>query len=83
MKWNPKTSSHIRGIVQTSEQGTTRTFPYYYIKKAGGFYLGYTAGRYTFGREIDYRETFNTLKEAREFCETVDRETLILEEVSN
>lgn len=82
MKWNSRISNHYDGLIQTSEEGTTRTFKYYYIKKAGGYYLGYTAGRYTFGREIDYRETFNTLKEAREFCETVDRETLIIEEVS-
>ena len=83
MKWNPKIPNHYLGLIQTSEEGTTRAFQYYYIKKMTGFYLGYTVGRYTFGREIDYRETFNTLKEAREFCETVDRETLILEEVSN
>jgi hypothetical protein len=81
MKWNPKLSNHIRGLVQTSEEGTTRTFRYYYIKEAGGYYKGYTAGRYTFGREIDYRETFNTLKEAREFCENVDRETVIIHAV--
>lgn len=82
MKWNPKTPNNLRTL-QTSEQGTTRVFEYYYIKKGGGYYTSYIAGRYTFGREIDYRETFNTLKEAREFCETIDRETLILEEVSN
>jgi hypothetical protein len=81
MKWNPKLSNHIRGLVQTSEEGTTRAFQYYYIKEAGGYYKGYTAGRYTFGREIDYRETFNTLKEAREFCENVDRETVVIHAV--
>jgi len=78
MKWNPKLSNHFRGLVQTSEEGTTRAFEYYYIRKGGGYYTSYTAGRFTFGREIDYRETFNTLKEAREFCEEVDRETLII-----
>lgn len=82
MKWNPKTPNNLRTL-QTSEQGTTRAFEYYYIRKGGGYYASYIAGRYTFGREIDYRETFNTLKEAREFCQTIDRETLILEEVSN
>ena len=81
MKWNPKLSNHYRGLVQTSEEGTTRAFEYYYIKKSGGYYTGFTAGRFTFGREIDYRETFNTLKEARAFCEEVDRETLIIEAV--
>ena len=80
MKWNPKVSNNIY-TRQTSKEGTTRAFRYYYIKRAGGYYLGYTAGRYTFGREIDYRETFNTLKEAREFCEQIDRETLIVEAV--
>jgi hypothetical protein len=82
MKWNPKTPNNLRTL-QTSEQETTRAFEYYYIKKMTGFYLGYTVGRYTFGREIDYRETFNTLKEAREFCEMIDRETLVIEAVSN
>ena len=81
MKWNPKLSNHIRGLVQTSEEGTTRAFEYYYIKEQGGYYKGYIAGRYTFGREIDYRETFNTLKEAREFCENVDRETVVIHAV--
>ena len=79
MKWNPKTSNNLRTL-QTSEEGTTCAFEYYYIKKGGGYYASYIAGRYTFGREIDYRETFNTLKEAREFCEQRDRVTLISEE---
>ena len=83
MKWNPKIKNHFLGLVQTSEEGTTRAFAYYYIKKTGGFYLSYTVGRYTFGREIDYRETFETLKEARAFCEEVDRETLVIEEIAN
>jgi hypothetical protein len=81
MKWNARIKNHYRGLVQTSEEGTTRAFEYYYIKKGGGYYTSYTAGRYTFGREIDYRETFNTLKEARAFCEEIDRETLVIEEV--
>jgi predicted transcriptional regulator len=81
MKWNPKIANHYRGLIQTSEEGTTRAFKYYYIKRAQGYYLGYTVGRYTFGKEIDYRETFGTLKEARAFCEEVDRETLIIEAV--
>jgi hypothetical protein len=67
--------------VQTSEEGTTKAFKYYYIKKGKGYYASYIVGRYTFGREIDYRETFHTLKEAREFCQQIDRETLVIEEV--
>jgi len=78
MKWNLKTAPDYRGRVQTSEEGTTRAFLYYYIKKSGGYYLGYTVGRYTFGREIDYRETFATIKEAREFAQDIDRETVII-----
>ena len=80
MKWNAKIKDHYLGLIQTSEEGTTKVFKYYYIKRARGYYLGYTVGRYTFGREIDYRETFGTLKEARAFCEEVDRETLIIEQ---
>ena len=81
MEWNPKTVPDYRGVVQTSKEGTTRVFEYYYIKRGGGYYLSYTAGRYSFGAMIDYRETFNTLKEAREYCEQVDRETLVIVEV--
>jgi hypothetical protein len=80
MEWNPKTSNNLRTL-QTSKEGTTRAFEYYYIRKGGGYYTSYTAGRFTFGREIDYRETFNTLKEAREFCENVDRETVVIHAV--
>jgi hypothetical protein len=81
MKWNARVKNHYRGLVQTSEEGSTRAFEYYYIKKGGGYYTSYIAGRYTFGREIDYRETFNTLKEARAFCEEVDRDTVIIHAV--
>lgn len=81
MKWNARVRDHFNGLVQTSEEGTSKAFEYYYIKKGGGYYASYIAGRYTFGREIDYRETFNTLKEAREHCERIDRETLVIEEV--
>ena len=81
MRWNQKLQNHFRGLIQTSEEGTSRAFKYYYIRKGGGYYTSYIAGRFTFGREIDYRETFNNLKEAREFCEEVDRETLIIEAV--
>jgi hypothetical protein len=82
MKWNPKILNHHSGLIQTSKEGTSRVFNYYYVKKINSYYLGYTAGRYTFGREIDYRETFNTLKQAREFCERIDSETLIIEEIT-
>lgn len=81
MKWNPKVIPDYRGIVQTSKEGTSRAYSYYYIKRGGGYYLTYTVGRYTFGREIDYRETFSTLKEARAYCEEIDRDTLVIEEV--
>jgi hypothetical protein len=81
MKWNPKEAPDYRGIVQTSKGGTTRVFEYYYIKRGGGYYLTYIVGRYTFGTMIDYRETFSTLKEARAYCEEIDRETVIIEEV--
>jgi hypothetical protein len=81
MKWNPKSAPDYRGVVQTSKEGTSKVFKYYYIKRGGGYYLSYIVGRYTFGREIDYRETFGTLKEARAFCEEIDRETLVIEEV--
>lgn len=81
MKWNPRTAPNFHGIVQTTQEGTTRTFQHYYIKKLRCYGVMYAVGRYTFGREIDYRENFSTLKEAREFASQIDRETLIIEEV--
>ena len=81
MEWNAKTEPDFRGVVQTSKGGSTRVFEYYYIKKGGGYYLSYIVGRYTFGAMIDYRETFSTIKEARAYCEEIDRETVIIEEV--
>ena len=82
LKWNPKTAPNFYGIVQTTQEGTARVFKYYYIKKLKCYGTLYTVGRYTFGKEIDYRENFATLKQAREFVAEIDRETVIIEEVS-
>jgi len=82
IKWNPKTAPNYRGVVQTTQEGTTRVFEYYYIKKLKCYGTLYNVGRYTFGKEIDYRENFATLKEARAFVAQIDRETPILEEVT-
>lgn len=82
IKWNPKLEPNYKGIVQTTEEGTTRVFKYYYIKKGRGYYKSYVVGRYTFGKEIDYRDTFYTLKDARAFVAEIDADTLIIEEVT-
>ena len=82
MKWDSKTAPDFTGLVQRTTEGTTRVFDYYYIKQGRGVYKSYIVGRYTFGREIDYRETFYTLKDARDFCAEIDSDTLIIEEVT-
>ena len=75
MKWK----STITEAYQETAEGTARAHSKYYIYKVR---VGvWRAGRYTFGAMIDYRETFSTIKEARAFCEEIDRETLIIVEV--
>ena len=61
--------------------GGARAYRYYYIWEIkGGRWI---AGRYTFGREYDFRgKTFPDSATARAYCEKIDRETVVIEGVS-
>lgn len=61
--------------------GGERAHKYYYVWEIkGGRWI---AGRFTFGREYDYRgKTFPDSATARAYCEKVDREAVIIEEVT-
>lgn len=73
MKWCEE------GIFQRTKYASARAYKYYYVfeEKKGKW----IAGRFWFNREIDYRKTFKTAEKARNYCEKVDRDTLVIEEV--
>lgn len=67
------------GKMQITVKGTSRAHWYYWIKREGAH--NWRAGYYGFNMEIPYRETFITSAQARAYCEKVDREALVIEEV--
>ena len=68
-------------VGQRTKYKSARAHKYYYIWQIkGGKWI---AGRFTFGREYDYRgKTFPDSATARAYCEKVDREAVIIEEVT-
>jgi hypothetical protein len=82
MKWNK--ASGGRAYWQTSRKGTARAHSYYFITQHGTGDGSYAVGYYGFARSIVMQSagTFKTAQQAREYCEKVDAETLIIEEVS-
>ena len=66
MKW--KTS--VREPYQISELGKACEYYYIWRESAGKW----RAGRYTLGREIDFRLEFSSAKVARAYCERYDEE---------
>jgi len=77
MKWN-KASKQF----QTSRRGTSKAHEYYFITTitAGG--EGWLTGYKGFGKQIVMKSagTFKTAQEAREYCEKVDNQAMIIEE---
>ncbi len=66
-------------LYQRTDTGEAKAFRYLYIyQKTEGFWIG---GRFWFGQEIDFRLRFATPEEARAYCERIDRETVVIEEV--
>ena len=63
-------------IYQLTETGEAKAHPYYYVYRVAQSY--WVAGRYWFDREIDFRIKFETAEIAREYCELVDRDTLVI-----
>lgn len=62
-------------------KGTARAHWYYYVVRESAY--RYHAGRYTFGREIDYNQNgipyiFPTAKQARAYCENRDAQATVI-----
>jgi len=73
------------GRVQITPKGTARAAWYYYVVREGAY--RYRAGRYMFGREVDYTQLgtpyiFPTAKQARAYCEAKDASAVIIEAVT-
>lgn len=68
-------------VLQRTKYGVAKAHKYYYVyEKSEGKWI---AGRYWFSREIDFgRRVFSSAEKARAYCEKIDRETLVIEEVS-
>ena len=77
MKWNGQENNAVR----QRTIGGERAHQYYYIWEIkGGRWI---AGRFTFGREYDYRgKTFSSSAKARAYCEKIDREAVIIEGIT-
>jgi hypothetical protein len=74
MKWNSE------GKFQTSRKGTARAHLYYFVTQHGTGSQEWQAGFYGYGKQIEMKcaGTFKTAKEARDYCEQVDSEALII-----
>ena len=71
--------------VQITIKDTARAAWYYYVVRESAY--RYHAGRYTFGREVDYTQNgtpyiFPTAKQARAYCEKRDIEAEIITAVT-
>jgi hypothetical protein len=79
MKWLSK-----RGRMYKTENGTAQAHLYYWVRHNG--VNSFTAGYYGFGIPVTFTANgrqinFTTVGEAKAYCEKVDRETLVIEEV--
>ena len=77
MKWN-KASKQF----QASRRGTSLAHDYYFITTIGAGGKGWLAGYRGFGTQIVMHSAgiFETAQEAREYCEKVDNQAMIIEE---
>jgi len=78
MKWNKQ------GVqFQASRRGTSNVREYYFVTTIGAGGKGWLAGYRGFGTQVVMHSagTFKTAQEARAYCEKVDRETLVIEEM--
>jgi hypothetical protein len=78
MKWNKQGAQF-----QTSRKGTSKAHEYYFITTISAGGKGWLTGYKGYGRQVIMQSagTFNTPAEARAYCEKVDREALVIEEV--
>lgn len=74
MKWNSA------GKFQTSRKGTAQAHLYYFVTQHGTGSQEWCAGFYGYGKQIVMKSAgrFATAQQAREHCEKVDREAVII-----
>lgn len=79
MKWNTQGKKW-----QTSRKGTARAHEYYFITTHGTGNGEWQAGYWGFNKLVEMKSagTFKTAEQAREYCEKIDREAVIIEAVS-
>jgi len=79
MKWN-KQGAQFQG----SRRGTSRAHEYYFITTIGAGGKGWLTGYRGFGTQIVMKSagTFATAQQAREYCEKIDREAVIITAVT-
>jgi hypothetical protein len=76
MKWNSK----ITEPYQETVTGTARAHSKYYIYRMDRG--EWRAGRYAFGRDVDFRLEFTSAKVARDYLAIYDREAVIITAVT-
>jgi hypothetical protein len=79
MKWNLEGKKW-----QQTRRGTTRAHAYYFITKHGAGADKWQAGYYGYGQQVIMNSAglFDTAQQARAYCEKIDREAVVIEEVS-
>jgi hypothetical protein len=78
MQWNKPNN-----MWQQSKRGTSRAREFYFVTTHGTGSNEWGVGYKGFGRLVEMRSagTFKTASEARAYCERIDNEALIIEEV--
>jgi len=78
MQWNSA------GKFQTSRKGTARAHLYYFVTQHGTGSSQWQTGFYGYGEQILMKSAglFDTAQQAREYCEKIDREAVIIEAVT-
>ena len=79
MKWNKQGAQF-----QTSRRGTTRAHEYYFVTTISAGGKGWITGYKGYGQQVIMKSagTFNTAQEARAYCEKIDNEAVIIEEIA-
>ena len=78
MKWNKEGAQF-----QASRRGTSKAHEYYFVTTISAGGAGWLTGYRGYGKQVIMNSAgiFATAKEAREYCEKVDRDALVIEEV--
>jgi hypothetical protein len=75
MKWNKQGAQF-----QATRRGTSKAHEYYFITTISAGGSGWLTGYRGYGKQIIMKSagTFKTAQEARDYCERVDSEALII-----